>query len=185
MREQESPIAKRSKKWLAESLLLLLRKKTYNELTIGEIAEKAGLSRRTFYRQFPSKDAVLSAALSEVFDEYTNRLSAEKDLSMKTIARAFFDFWSDRLTLLRSLDRSGLLPFLLEAMNNTLPLIYARVNKNPNEYGDADDRRYILAFGCGGFWNMLIFWMHEGTTRRPDDLADIFERAIAAMPLKQ
>lgn len=184
MDERGNTIAKQSRKWLAESLLLLLRKKTYDELTIGEIAEKAGLSRRTFYRQFPSKDAALSEALSEIFGEYANRLSAEKDLSMSSIARVFFDFWLHRLTLLKSLDRSGLLPFLLDAMNKNLPSIYTRINRNPREYGNAEDQRYVLAFSCGGFWNILVLWMHEGTSKNPDDLSAIFKRAIAVIPLK-
>jgi AcrR family transcriptional regulator len=185
MRELENPIAERSKKWLTESLLVLLRKKTYEELTIGEIAEKAGLSRRTFYRQYPSKEALLYDALREVFDEYADSLGTEKDLSLASIARVFFDFWRQRLALLRSLDRSGLLPFLLEAMNKGLPGIYERVNKNPNEYGSAEDRRYVLAFGCGGFWNLLILWMHEGAGKDPEELAAICKRALAALPLKR
>lgn len=48
-----------TKKWIMEALLMLLTKKEYQDITISQIADKANLGRRTFYRYFQTKDHVM------------------------------------------------------------------------------------------------------------------------------
>ena len=40
---------------LANSLEELLKKRSFDNITVGEIADNCGLSRTTFYRQFKDK----------------------------------------------------------------------------------------------------------------------------------
>ena len=44
-----------SREWIADAFYSLLQKKDYDSITVSEIAQKADLSRRTFYRAFDSK----------------------------------------------------------------------------------------------------------------------------------
>jgi AcrR family transcriptional regulator len=47
----------------------------YDEVTVEQIADEAGISRRTFHRYFPSKDAVLTDALAEAGERVARALS--------------------------------------------------------------------------------------------------------------
>lgn len=59
MNQMPSKTAQQSKSWLTHSLLELMKEKSFSDITITEIAEKAQLDRRTFYRHFQSKKDIL------------------------------------------------------------------------------------------------------------------------------
>ena len=59
-KKEKNPIAERSKKWIVSALLKLMKTKPYEEITVQEISDEADLVRRTFYRNFTSKNAILS-----------------------------------------------------------------------------------------------------------------------------
>jgi AcrR family transcriptional regulator len=48
-----------SRSWITESLFRLLTKKTYKEISVADITEKAGVARQTFYRHFKNKDDII------------------------------------------------------------------------------------------------------------------------------
>lgn len=57
---------------LVTAALQLFSEQTYDKTTVGEIAERAGLNRSTFFRYFPDKREVLAAGqdiLSRLFSE--------------------------------------------------------------------------------------------------------------------
>lgn len=61
---------------LAEAALQLLAKQGYNETTVDHIVAAAGVSRRTFFRHFQSKEDVLVQFLSDLGTAMCAQLSA-------------------------------------------------------------------------------------------------------------
>ena len=61
---------KRSKEYITEAILQLLNKKKYENITITDIAEKAGVTRITFYRNFESKDDIIKQYIQNIFSQY-------------------------------------------------------------------------------------------------------------------
>lgn len=57
---------------LSEALLKLLEKKRIEDITVGEIAEKARFSRRTFYNYFTDKYDVLAWHFHQAVDVHGN-----------------------------------------------------------------------------------------------------------------
>lgn len=55
----------RSRKALASGLLALLEEKPFDQLTIREITARGGTGYATFFRHYPSKEALLSDVASE------------------------------------------------------------------------------------------------------------------------
>lgn len=62
-------IAEQSKQKLGEALLTVMEVYDYREITITQVAQEAGLSRKTFYRLFSDKDSVLSYIFESLFAE--------------------------------------------------------------------------------------------------------------------
>lgn len=56
--------------YIAEALLILMEKKPYDKITIGEITEKAGVNRSSYYRHFDTKEDIIRFYLKSVMDEY-------------------------------------------------------------------------------------------------------------------
>ncbi|TCS36768.1 TetR/AcrR family transcriptional regulator [Reinekea marinisedimentorum] len=166
-----------------QALYILLKRYQFEELTVEQVSAKSGLSRRTFYRYFESKDELLNAALANLIEEYAEDLSAQEDLNIDNVARVFFNFWSRHLDLLRVLDRSDLLFKLLDSMNKKIPEIYRALKNDKDGYGE--HRMYVLCFSIGGFWNTLIHWMRSGVVLSPEEFAVMMENIVNSEALRR
>ena len=72
----------RTRSWIFEALMLLMDEKPYEKISVSDIAEKAGVARPTFYRNFNDKDEV-------VLQYINNTFSTEKDESKNNIVLIF------------------------------------------------------------------------------------------------
>ena len=63
----------RTQRALQQAALELFAKNGYDTTTTDEIAERAGVSPRTFFRYFPTKESVLFAGEYGWFQSFTNR----------------------------------------------------------------------------------------------------------------
>jgi TetR/AcrR family transcriptional regulator, regulator of mycofactocin system len=66
----------------------------YNETTIDQIADRADIAPRTFFRYFPAKEALAFAEFEDLRSELWLRLEARpaKEPPMRSVVNAFADF---------------------------------------------------------------------------------------------
>ncbi|MCQ6559398.1 TetR/AcrR family transcriptional regulator [Paenibacillus mendelii] len=62
----------RTRGQLKAALLSLLLEKTFDEIKIKEIAEKAGVNRVTYYDHYSSKEEILTELIEDVLNEYAD-----------------------------------------------------------------------------------------------------------------
>lgn len=72
MNISENPSAIRSRKEITQALLALMKIHPYSEITVKQIILEAGLARKTFYRNYDSKDDVLLSLNKETLHNYYN-----------------------------------------------------------------------------------------------------------------
>ena len=74
-----------SKKCFFEALLKLYHEKPYSEIQISEICQTAGYNRSTFYRIYPSKEALLLDGFKEQYVmNYYNSIPAADEENLDT-----------------------------------------------------------------------------------------------------
>lgn len=166
----------KSKEWILQALIILMRKKTFERITIKEISEKAGIDRKTFYRNFVSKYDVLQLYLDRAYEEYIKNLQNEKTLDIFTISKIYFEFCQKHIDFLRILDKSNMLIFILIAFDKYLPKIYEILNDNETMNDPIYD--FALSFFTGGFWNMSVKWIRADTPQTPLEMAAIIGKII-------
>lgn len=65
---------KRTRKLLNNALEELIAEKPYDEITVQEIAERADVGHRTFYRRYADKDALLVDVMGNALSEFQELL---------------------------------------------------------------------------------------------------------------
>ncbi|MBN9171815.1 MAG: TetR/AcrR family transcriptional regulator [Microbacterium sp.] len=63
------PRVARTRRSLQEALLALARERSLDDLTIGDIAEHAGVNRSSFYQHYSDKETLLADALETAIDD--------------------------------------------------------------------------------------------------------------------
>jgi len=167
-----NPVSDRSKRELEAALLDLMHTENYAEITIQEIAYRAGLSRRTFYRNFTSKEEILEGCFDRIWSGYRERIVAEPILSLPNITRVFFTHMHIHREVLLTVNRHNLLPLFQARVDVMLPIAFHEARGDVASLS-AETLRYALAFSAGGFMRILVLWLNGGCRKSPDEMAAI------------
>ena len=109
MYESTNPSAVRSRTEITEALLKLMREYPYNEISVKQILLESKLARKTFYRDFDSKDDVLISLFRKNLREYFDIVNNARADALTTI----FEFADRNRQLLLLLDKNELLLIFL------------------------------------------------------------------------
>lgn len=164
----------KSKALMEKTLLKLMEKEVYSEITIQEITDYSGLSRRTFYRNYTSKDEIIQDSFAKIWLEYEEAVRKQRDLSMPNIARVLTEVMISHIEFLRLIGKNHLLTLLLAETDKLLPFIFDEVKGHTMPFSK-ESINYALAFGTGGFMRILVKWLDEDMTKSPDQMADIVQ----------
>lgn len=181
MNQTENPIAMKSKKWIMESLIELMNYKNFQDITVNKLAEHAGLGRKTFYRNFNSKEDVLNAYLNNLINQFVIRLSSVDVITSKIALFELFTLCEKNKSFLLGLKRSKMLGYLLEEWNVALPGIHELMLERIPYFPNSDSKialEYTLAFNAGGIWNLIVKWVNTGMQQTPEELTGIVMKLV-------
>ena len=174
MTESNNPSAIRSQEEITQALQALMRRHPYDEITVKQIILEARLARKTFYRNFESKDDVLLSLVRKILREYVGIINNARGDVLTTI----FSFADANRELLLLLDKNGMLHIPLRCMNEYAPTVLAEQNRELNPFyrlfeGLSPD--YLIAMNIGAVWNVISLWIHKGMTDDPGDVRRTLE----------
>ncbi|AIQ56536.1 TetR/AcrR family transcriptional regulator [Paenibacillus borealis] len=169
MSTRVNPIAQRSKKWLSDALIDLLQEKPYSNITITEICDKAELVRKTFYRNFTSKEAVLIEIIDLMFQDFFKYIS-DQNLGPHDMPLAYFTFWEKHKVFLHILIQNQLYGLLndqyviyLEAMEHIIG--------TKREYHSELEKDYMRTMMAAGLWSILKKWIIRDCKESKEEMA--------------
>ena len=96
--ETTDPRVLRSRRMLMDSLVRLLNQKEFDDLSIQEIADEAGLNRATFYLHYPDKNALLQTMTGARFRDLIARRGltfSNCDGALRAIALGVCDYLAE------------------------------------------------------------------------------------------
>ncbi len=167
-----------SKLWMEKALIKLMQTENYQEITIQEITDHARLSRRTFYRNYSTKDDILEGCFYKIWVEYRSLIVRQTDLSLPNIARIFFMQMQKHKDFLSLVNRHHLLPLFLASVDVLLPPVFDEVKGKSMPFSK-ESIQYALAFSSGGFVRILIRWLDDSGRKSPEEMAEIVKDFIA------
>ncbi|QHN03620.1 TetR/AcrR family transcriptional regulator [Granulicella sp. WH15] len=98
------PRIRRSRLLLQEALLRLLKRKTFEDVSIQDVAEEATVNRATFYAHYPDKYALLECTTASRFQELLDERGVVFDGTCSTALRMMLVGICDYLEATRAMQ---------------------------------------------------------------------------------
>lgn len=153
-----------SARMIEEALIILMKEKEFSNISISEIAMRADVARRTFYRLYRKKEDVLYQYLERLGQEYRKRCTAINKYDFSRIALEYFTFWYSYKSILLLFHQRGMDKFLYDALGNiSRDVIQRRMNGRKEE-----KKEYFVDYTAGGFLMLLRRWVEEGMEEVPE-----------------
>lgn len=154
--------------YITQAFLLLLQKKSFHDIRINELCEKAGVTRMSFYRNFESKEAVHRKWLRVITDEWLDKsgISFKYNDSRKYFVLLFRHMGEYRDFCAR-MYKDGMLHLVKDEFDRVFLTNYK------NDYDE-----YKSYFLSGGIFNIFQRWLMSGCVELPEELADKLERIL-------
>ena len=172
MGETEKTLKKNTmtKECIFTALLILMEKKPYEEITITDIAKKAGVSRMSYYRLYKSKDDILIQYFNEVFEELLERAKAIGSITRYQFGLMIFQTTKENDRLLKAVLKAQLYELVLRRLIKFCYYLAEHIVQM-----DMRDKRtdYWVYEEAGRFSLLLVCWIERDLKESPEEMAHI------------
>jgi AcrR family transcriptional regulator len=175
MTEQHASVSRLfARECITTALIQLTLEKPLSEVSITELAKRAGVSRMTFYRNYSSKKEILTMRLSELVEEYRLETrpyvsSGESYYGMNNLV-VCLEFFRKNSDLIECLQKSGLGNSFSTAVSEYVHSVF----------GDDDKARSIeLDAFVGALFGCYEAWAARGFEERSEIIAAVLSRIFA------
>lgn len=158
-------------KVIIRSLFSIMKVDDFSLITVTQISQEANIGRKTFYRYFKNKDAVLERAIELLFLEYFSSKDNYYSTNYEELIYRHFDFWSHHIEDLKLLYHHDLMFYIFKQYQQSI----AKINSEyiSSKALNKQEAKYANAFTTGIFWSLLYTWVANGTKESPTELAKI------------
>ena len=178
---------RKTREAIFKAFIALLSKKYFNQITVGEVIERADIGRATFYAHFETKDFLLKALCEELFCHIFDAVE-----NNKANHRHIFDCEAPSSAVVHLLEHlkknDNCILDLLAGENNELFLKYFKENLKklikgqPHLFGEKKSEsvpdEYWINHICATFVETVRWWTENGMTESPENLAFYFTSVI-------
>ena len=166
-----------AKECIVTALIELMKIKPYNSISITDIANRAGVSRMAYYRNYVSKDDILNKYMEEVGEHIHEILSRSCSAGdAHTYFRTLHIELGEHSDIGIATYRAHLGELIYQNVKK-----YMRETFLPND--TSAEAEYRISSCAGGFYAVFLYWICNGKKENPEDLAKICCRTIPILEL--
>ena len=179
---------RKTKKALYDGFMYLLSKKAYEDITVNELCETAGVRRATFYKHYSDKLSFLTAytrSLRDKFDATVQKLgnSADNKNYYISYAKRMVAFISENISAVENIVKSDLFPFVLSTILEQNYKDTCRHLENSIAEGMVlrTSVQTTASMCAGGVASVIYAWLKEGRKQSEDSIAEEIGILISAL----
>lgn len=144
------PRIARTRSSLREALFALTRERAVDEISISDIAERAGINRSTYYQHYSDKDTLLADALDAVIDDAIGPEPPLTEERGAEILDQYLRHVEENAALYRKLLGEGGSATIQVRMSRRLQLILVQVFERGSPHGLVDVPTEVAAAAIAG-----------------------------------
>ncbi len=167
----------RTRDTLGDAIFALMQEKSFNQITVQDLLDRAGVGRSTFYAHYLDKHDLFLSDVEDFFEKFSTALerqgaSPQRLLPVKELfthvreAREFYAAVasSGKINDVHALGRGYVARSIDERLQS------AGVKTDPVQ---RSAQAHALA---GSFFSLLDWWMDKGMKAEPQEMDDLFHR---------
>lgn len=147
---------KNSRKWILEALIILMKEKTFDKISVTDITQKAGVARLTFYRNYETKEEILLDYFEKRLEQYLLEMRAGEKLNLENMLTACFLYWSDDKDLLQLMLEQELMSLLFDPFVTAFERVIESSLENREHYSETQ-----IEFIKGGLFMVMLHWIKK------------------------
>lgn len=164
----------RSKEWIYNALMYLLKKNAFRKVSIEDITKKAGVARPTFYRNFESKEDILIDQGRKIYERLMTDLESGIDAGDAT-------YDSIKKMIIVFDEYSELFEVFIN--NNLEYLIFqsfeVEISSLLKKIFDVDkEDRYKAKFLEGALFSIVVEWIKNSKAESVEEMTKIIYNLI-------
>lgn len=160
----------RVKSSITDAVFDLMQQKKLSDITVSEIISRAGVARASFYRNYKSKEEVITVFIGDVLDRFRNgRDFSSIDCMTRAHVKKTFIYFKKYERYFLDLYNANLISLAIEELNNFQAAISGDMPMDSAE-------KYGVYFYIGAMYNVAFEWVKDGALVSVDDLTDVFCR---------
>ncbi len=171
----------RSKKRFIKALLVLMEQYDFKDITITQISQEAGLSRKTFYRLFKDKEELLYFFFEKLYKECLIRIRSRQLRHYWDVVQCYFDFFGERKELLSLLKENNLSTLLFEGSYKYSFKVFEYVRSKETAEAYSSFLPYLPAYSTGGMYSMLLKWVEGDMSVPSSRLIEILKTGLCRL----
>lgn len=167
----------RTRDTLGDALVALMQEKPFEEITVQQVLDRAGVGRATFYVHYRDKDDLFLSDMEDFLEHCSAALTRLGAGAKRLLpVQEFFTHVRDAREFYAALVRSGKMNDVqalgrgLFARSIEERLKMAGVELEPSQ---RSAQAYALA---GSFFSLLDWWVDKGMKTDPKEMDDLFHR---------
>ena len=179
--KKEDQRVRRTRDQLGDALVELLVQKPFDDITVQDVLERAGVSRSTFYTHYRDKNDLFLSDAEDFFEGMATALSRFGDKSERIApVQELFAHIADVRPFYNALVESGRMHDVMDlGQEHFARGIEQRLNEIPRARTIPSDRRGAIAHGlAGSLFSLLAWWVQHGMTMSPKEMDKLFHRLV-------
>ena len=179
MERKTDPRVIRTRQMLRDALIGLILEKGYDNISIQDITDQAGLRRATFYMHYKDKEELLLAILRETFDQLVCQIDELKIQHLTPEAQyavhlAIFKHAKENANLYRSILGGHGATTLIRYTREYLAQNFLKEMKECRPDLELTMPIDVLAnYSASVKLNMAIWWLEQGMPYSPEQMAEM------------
>lgn len=157
-----------TKECIFTALLLLMEQKPYEEITITDIAKKAGVSRMSYYRLYKSKEDILIQYSNEIFEKCLEQIKSMERIDKFRFAQIIFITCRDHDRLIKGIFHAKLYEMIFRRFVSYCTYMAEHVFGLDMKKAETD---YWIHGEAGKFCLLIFRWIENGMPESPEEMA--------------